>query len=62
MIHVHVYFTPAYMQDYVITKRLLRNMLKKNPDERATLSEVLQDRELRETLENPMGSHWSDML
>ena len=49
-------------QDYTIIKRLLQNMLKKNPDERASLSEILQDRELREALENPMGSHWSDML
>ena len=50
------------LQDYIIIKRLLRSMLKKNPEERASLSEILQDRELREALENPMGSHWSDML
>ena len=29
-------------------------MLKRNPEERATLSEILQDSELRKTLENPL--------
>ena len=29
-------------------------MLKRNPEERATLSEILQDSELRKALENPL--------
>lgn len=41
-------------QEYVLTKRLLRWMLKRNPEERATLSEILQDSELRKALENPL--------
>ncbi len=36
-------------------------MLKKNPEERVSLSEVLQDTTLREALENPLGGHWSDI-
>ena len=30
-------------------------MLKRNPEERATLSEILQDSELRKALENPLN-------
>ncbi|XP_064405807.1 probable serine/threonine-protein kinase nek2 [Halichondria panicea] len=48
-------------QGYVLTKRLLHSMLKKNPEERVSLSEVLQDTTLREALENPLGGHWSDI-
>lgn len=49
-------------EDYKITKRLLHSMLKKNPEERSSLSEILQDTELRTALENPLGGHWSDIL
>ena len=44
----------ALTQEYELTKRLLRWMLKRNPEERATLSEILQDSELRKALENPL--------
>ena len=49
------------MQEYVLTKRLLHGMLKKNPEERVSLSDILQDTDLRRTLENPVGGHWSDI-
>ncbi len=51
----------SHSQSYVLTKRLLHSMLKKNPEERVSLSEVLQDTTLREALENPLGGHWSDI-
>ena len=44
----------ALTQEYELTKRLLRWMLRRNPEERATLSEILQDSELRKALENPL--------
>ena len=42
-------------QEYVLTKKLLRLMLKRNAQQRISLSEVLQSAELRTALENPMG-------
>ena len=46
----------------MLIKRLLRGMLKKNAEERITLSDVLQDRELTERLSNPLDGHWSDVV
>ncbi len=36
-------------------------MLQKNPEDRVSLSQVLQDSELRTALENPLDGHWSDI-
>ena len=35
-------------------RRLLHMMLKKNPKERASLSDILQDTELNAALQNPL--------
>lgn len=47
--------------DYVLTKQILHQMLKKAPAERMSLSELLQNRDLRARLENPIDGHWSDI-
>ncbi len=46
----------------MLTKRLLHGMLKRRAEDRMTLSDVLQDRELTERLANPRDGHWSDVL
>ena len=54
------YLTP--LQEYVLTKRFLRGMLKKDAEQRLSLSEILEDSELRHCLQNPTDGHWSDIL
>ena len=39
----------------MLTKQILHQMLKKVPAERTSLSEVLQNRDLRARLENPLN-------
>lgn len=50
------------VQDYLLTKRMLRGMLVNDPDQRLSLSTILQDTELRKMLENPSSGHWSDIM
>jgi len=50
------------VQEYELTKKLLRRMLKRNPEERSTLSEILQDSELRKALENPLDGTMMQLL
>lgn len=48
-------------QDFLLTKQILHQMLKKVPAERISLSELLQNSELHARLENPSNGHWSDI-
>lgn len=48
--------------EYSISRKLLHQMLVKSAAHRISLSQVLQDTELRKSLENPVDGHWSDML
>ena len=49
-------------QDYVLTKRLLKGMLVNDPDRRTSLSQILLDTELNQTLTNPSSGNWYDVL
>ncbi|XP_011404382.2 PREDICTED: myosin light chain kinase A-like [Amphimedon queenslandica] len=49
-------------KDYTVVKKLLHKMLVRTPQERATLSDVLHDTDLKKCLENPTDGHWSDLL
>ena len=42
------------MQEYGIVRRLLHLMLKRNPEERANLSDILQDSDFISALQNPL--------
>lgn len=60
-LHQSLFF---HTQNFSLTKQLLKRMLVNNTEQRISLLEILQDRELQERLENPLHSHWcdSDML
>ena len=46
-------YSILHVQEYSVVRRLLPLMLNKNPRERATVSEILQDTELRASQQNP---------
>ena len=57
----HHYVTEC-LQDYVLTKRLLHGMLKKDAEQRLSLRDILLDKERRDCLINPRNEHWSDVM